>query len=131
MKLSSNTILFIGYFFTAALWFAGFSKMLRSENVIKIVLVLAVVLAIFGVLLRNPQTKMTLGNAADTFFGPLIYILTYAFFRFTYRKKYGVEPTYNRASWYDPQEGREQNLFDLVVFIIPMVLSILVPLLLG
>jgi hypothetical protein len=129
MNISTETILIIGYSLTGIVFLMGVYKKLRNIFIIMVSLVACIIIAIIGFLIRSERTDMVAGNAADSFFGPLIYIITFAFLRFIYKKKYSVEPTYNRSSWYDYEEGRRQNWLDVVVHILPLLLAIVLPLL--
>lgn len=129
MELSANTILIIGYLMTTTLAVFGFMKMLRDDRVIKTVTTISVLIALVGLLIRNDQTKDLAGNSADSFFGPLIYIVSYALLRFVYKRKFHVEPTYDRNSMFDKADGRRQNWLDITVHVLPFFLSLIIPLL--
>jgi len=60
---------------------------------------------------------------------PLIYTSFYSLLRKLFLKKYKMEPTYNRSSWYDFEEKRNQKWSDLGVFLIPVIASLAIPLL--
>lgn len=128
MPFSPNTILITGYILTGMLIVAGFMKMLRNNNTIKVITLISILVAAGGFLIRSETTKMTTGNAADSFFGPSIYILSYSLLRYFYKRKYKVEPTYEKYSWFDHAERRPQNWLDVTVHILPMMLSIIIPL---
>lgn len=105
-------------------------KKLRDNRRILVALLFSLPFAIYAL-----SEKIT-GNAfteklrpTDALFMPLVTVCTYALLRYLYKKAYKREPTYNRSSWFDPEEGRNQNIFDLIVFISPMVMGGLFPLL--
>ena len=119
----------IGLGLLGAVAIAGFYKKLRDNKVILMLLFPALLLAAFGLLIRSPELQQKGANSADFFISPLIYLLSYGTLRHIYKKQYGVEPTYNRSSWYDPEEGRKQNGFDVLVFILPVFIAAIFPVL--
>jgi hypothetical protein len=129
MNISSNSILIIGYSLTGLLFLMGLGKKLRNDNIIKISLIVSLIVAVIGFLIRSEQTKMAAGNAADSFYSPLVYIATYAGLRYLYKRRYRVEPTYNRSSWHDYKEGRRQNWLDVTVHLLPFMLALVIPML--
>lgn len=88
MNLSPHSILLIGYLATLILFVLGSMKKLRNDNIIKVTIAGSLIFAFVGYAIRNDNMKMAVGNAADSFFGPFIYIITYAAFRYFYKKKF-------------------------------------------
>jgi uncharacterized membrane protein YfcA len=97
-----------------------FCKKLRNNKALKIAASVTFPFAVLGVLLKTPEAAM--------FSGAFAQIISYAGLRFLFKRKYNFEPTYNRMSWYDNEEGRRQNWFDVIVFVIPLILCFIVPL---
>lgn len=95
-------------------------KRLRNDRLLKIASIITFLIAIPGFLLRVPESAMLIGA--------FVYIITYSGLRYLFKKKYDFEPTYNRMSWYDSEDGRKQNWFDVIVFVIPIMISFILPL---
>jgi len=95
-------------------------KKLRDNSALKIALSVTLPFAAFGVFNRTPEAAM--------FSGAFIQVISYACLRLLFKRKYHFEPTYNRSGWYDAEDGRRQNWFDVLVFIIPLMLSFVLPL---
>jgi len=95
-------------------------KKLRNDRSLRISSIITLLFAIPGVLIRTPEAAMLMGA--------FVQVVTYAFLRYLFKRKYSFEPTYNRMSWYDSEEGRKQNWFDVIVFVIPILLSFTIPL---
>jgi hypothetical protein len=131
VQLTGNQILIIGLSLTVIIGTCGFMKLLRSNKTLFILSIITAVIGIYGILIRGVQTELVNGNGADFLIAPFTYITTYAFLRMLYKKIYKVEPTYARYSWYDAEEGRKQNWFDVSVYILPMMLSFVVPIIIG
>jgi hypothetical protein len=128
MIVSSNTILYIGYILTGLLAVLGFMKVLRNDKLIKRIIFIALVFATFGFFIRSKENDIGIGFAPAVFASPLVYILSYALLRYLYKSFYRVEPTYNRSSWYDDEDGRRQNWLDVLVHVLPMFIAIIFPL---
>jgi uncharacterized membrane protein YfhO len=128
MSVSSNTIFYIGYIPTGILALLGFMKVLRNDKLIKTIFILALHFAILGFFINIKDDEIASGFTPAVFAAPLVYILSFALLRFLYKALYRVEPTYNRVSWYDEGDKREQNWFDVLVHILPMLLSFVFPL---
>jgi hypothetical protein len=122
-------VFWIGLGLAGALELAGLELKLRDDVIITKVTVLTAILGVFGFALRSDALEMGAANAADWLWCPFIYITAYAFLRFLYKRTYHREPTYNRSSWYDPNDRRRQNSFDVAVHIVPIILSMSGPLL--
>ena len=120
---------FILYFVVGML---GFLKKLRNDRIIFILIKSTGLISVYAIFLKI-QGLPFIGRVrdSDALFLPFIYLLTYAVLRHFYKKTYNREPTYNRTSWYDSDEGRELNFFDVAVFILPPFFSILFPVLLS
>jgi len=86
----------------------------------KFVVSITFLIAMLGWFIKVPEAGMLTGG--------LSYIICYAGLRHVYIRKYSIEPTYNRISWFDPDDGRRQNWLDVVVFVIPLLLSFIIPL---
>ncbi|HTL80073.1 MAG TPA: hypothetical protein VL651_00135 [Bacteroidia bacterium] len=127
MHFSGRELIFLGLTPTAAMLLAASYRRLRNDRIVFVLIILCVSLAIWGIYLRSPEFEMKGGNAADSLYSPLIYILTYATLRYLFKKKYGFEPTYYKHSWYDPVEKRDQNWFDIVVLMLPFLLAVFIP----
>jgi hypothetical protein len=128
MLVSSNTIFYIGYIPTGILAVLGFMKVLRNDKLIKTTFILALLFAILGFFIGIKDDDIGSGFAPAVFAAPLVYILSFTLLRFLYKVLYRVEPTYNRASWYDEGDKRKQNWFDVLVHVLPMLLSFVFPL---
>lgn len=95
-------------------------RYLRNNKSLKIAALVTLPLAVLGLLLETPEAAM--------FSGAFVQVVSYGSLRFLFKRKYNFEPTYNRMSWYDDKEGRRQNWFDVIVFVVPLILSFIVPL---
>lgn len=125
--MTSGTLLIIGLGFTTLISVMGFMKLFRSNKTIQILLVITVLIGMIGIYFRTNLTELPHGNAADSLWGPFVYIALYGILRYLYIQIYKREPTYNKSSWYDPEDGRRQNWLDVAVYIIPMISSIGIP----
>lgn len=118
----------VGIAITLALACCGFMQWLRSARILRPLLVLTGSLALMATILRTPgNTRL---NCWDGLMGPFIYTALFALARFLYKRSTGREPAYYLFAWYDPEEGRSQDLGDLVVHVVPMFAGIVVPLML-
>jgi hypothetical protein len=102
-------------------------KLLRNDRLIKRVIISAMLFATVGFFLEIKGDDIGSGFAPAVFAAPLVYILSYALLRNLYKALYRVEPTYNRASWYDHEDKRRQNWFDVLVHILRWLLSLAFP----
>ena len=125
MKFTATEISVVSLIITGFLAFCGFMNLLRSKSTLIILLVFTFSIAIFGMLIRNETTKMVNGNTADMLLSPLIYILTFTILRYFFKRKFNVEPTYKRHTWNDYDAGRRQNWFEVLVFALPLFLSLI------
>jgi hypothetical protein len=110
------------------LWFVvvmlGFSKKLRDNKRVIIILILTSLVSIYPIFLKIQGLPFSgHSRGSDFLFAPFIYMLTYGLLRWLYKRVYNREPTYYRAAWYDPEEHRKQNVFDVVVYVIPLLFS--------
>lgn len=127
MNISASIIANIGLALTTITALAGVDKRLRNDKTLLAAGAIALVIGIIGFLIRNESTSMARGNAADFLFGPFIYVLTYRILRKLYKRIYNVEPTYVWLSGYDVEDMRGVNLFDKVVYVLPLLLGMVLP----
>jgi hypothetical protein len=118
----------VGIAMTCCLAFCGFMKWLRNDRVLLFLLLLSGVLAIIGVSGRMPENPRL--NSWDGILGPFAYVASYASLRYLYKRIFRREPTYIRGSWYDWEEGRRQDWFDVAVHVLPMMIGLSVPIML-
>jgi len=131
MTPTGTQALIIGLILTGTLVTCGFMKLLRSNKILTVLTLVALLIGIYGLLIRGEETEMPNGNGADFLAAPFVYVVSYALLRMLYKRVYKMEPTYERYSWYDAKEGRNQNWLDVTVYILPMLLSFVVPLMMG
>ena len=110
----------------------GFFKKLRDDKTIIFLSLLTAIIAIY------PLTKIIEGapysgnfRQTDIFFLPFFYVSTYGLLRQLYKSIYKREPTYYRASWFDPEDNREQNWLDIFVYVGSMAISFLIVVLIN
>lgn len=103
----------------------GLFKKLRNNKAIIFSLFLSGLIAIVPIttILDHKSTAENL-NQNNGLLLPFIYVVLYGSLRMLYKRIYHREPTYYRADWYDPEDARNQNLLDVIVYISPMILSI-------
>ncbi len=118
----------VGVAITCCLAFCGFMKWLRNDRVLWALLLATAVLAVYGLLERVPENPRL--NTWDGLLGPFAYVASYASLRFLYKRILRREPTYMRGSWYDWEEGRRQDWFDVAVHVLPWMIALAVPVLL-
>jgi hypothetical protein len=99
-------------------------KLMRNNKVRMSCMGLGLMMSGTQIILAIHEHTFTRVTNSDALHMPLFYLTVYNCLRYAYIKVYGVEPTYNKASWYDPKDGRKQNWFDVVVFFIPLLLSL-------
>ncbi|AMM51110.1 hypothetical protein TH61_07835 [Rufibacter sp. DG15C] len=104
----------------------GFYKLFRKKNWTYRLLIFSGLLASFQLLLSIIKDGILAPIPSDTLYGPITYMVSYLLLRKMYVAIYRVEPTYNRCAWYDPEDKRRQNLLDIVVHVLPFLLSITV-----
>ncbi|MCB9164911.1 MAG: hypothetical protein H6592_15160 [Flavobacteriales bacterium] len=115
----------IGIAITCSLVFCGFMKWLRNDRLLLILVLATAVLAIIGIVGRIPENPRL--NTWDGLLGPFAYVGSYALLRHWYKKVFRREPTYQRASWYDHEEGRRLDWYDVTVHVLPMCVGLGVP----
>ncbi|MEZ4755789.1 MAG: hypothetical protein R2817_03055 [Flavobacteriales bacterium] len=115
----------VGIAVTCCLAFCGFMKWLRNDRRLVVLLLLTGVLAVVGITGRMPENPRL--NAWDGLLGPFAYVASYASLRYLYKRIFRREPTYCRGSWYDWEEGRRQNWFDVAVHVLPMMIGLGLP----
>ena len=128
MEISGQQILIISLILYTITVTCGFMKLLRSDKTLLTLSIVTLIIAVFGLLIRSEQTQMVNGNGATFLIAPFIYTISYLLLRKLYKFKYKIEPTYNRRSWYDSEDNRNQNLLDVTVHILPMLLGFIIPL---
>ena len=121
--------MYIGLLFTFIIGVVGLTNNLRNDNRLKNLIKLTLPFGIFGLFIRDDFFNGHIGSETDFLWGPFLYVLTYYLARRMYKSHYKMEPTYNRDSWYDPEEGREQNWADVSVAIFPIIIALLSPIL--
>lgn len=127
MTVKNEIVWWTGLLFTGILAIAGFLKKLRKDRTLFVLLLISIPIAVSGLLLRSPEYQMKGANGADILLGPFVYIVMYGGLRYVYKKIYKREPTYNRSSWYDPEEKREQNIMDVFAHVFPLMGAVLLP----
>lgn len=118
----------IGVAITCCLAFCGFMKWLRNDRVLLILLLGTAFLAAFGFVGRVPENPRL--NTWDGLLGPFAYVASYTSLRYLYKRIFRREPTYMRGSWYDWEEGRRQDWYDVSVHLLPMIIGLAVPVIL-
>lgn len=110
----------------------GFFKKLRDDNTIIFLLLLTALIAVYP-LIKIIEGEQYSGNIRQTniFFSPFFYVSTYGLLRQLYKSIYKREPTYYRASWFDPEDNRKQNWLDVFVYIGSMTISFLLVLVIN
>lgn len=121
-----------GYVFIGIFWMLGLLKRLQNDKIIKHLKVVAIGILLLGLFFKNKNIVIESGGYASIFYiGPIIYILVYSYLRKRFIQNFNMEPTYYWISWYDPEEGRKQTWNDVIVFILPIILSTVIPLTIG
>jgi hypothetical protein len=118
----------VGVAITCCLIFCGFMKWLRNDRLLLVLLLATAAMAVVGVLERVPENPRL--NTWDGLLGPFAYVASYASFRYLYKRIFRREPTYIRGSWYDQEEGRRQDWYDVAVHVLPMMIALAVPVIL-
>lgn len=116
---------FIGLIIWLIFTILGLFKKLRSNQAIIFSLFVSGLIAIVPIItmLDNESTAENL-NQNKGLLLPFIYVVLYGSLRMLYKRMYHREPTYYRAAWYDPEDARNQNFLDVIVYISPMILSL-------
>lgn len=120
-----------GLIVTGIIALLGFGKKLRSNKRLAILFVITSIVAIVGLILRNDVVEQRISNPADSLISPLAYVLCYAGLRQMFKAVYKMEPTYQRYRWYDKEDGRKQNVLDVLVHIFPLMVAVFVPFIIG
>jgi hypothetical protein len=131
MTLTGEQLLIIGLCITGILVVCGFMKLLRSDRTLIVLTILTIPIGVFGLYLRGDNTEMVNGNGSTYMISPFVYVTSFALLRMLFKSIYKMEPTYERFSWFDAEEGRKQNWLDVTVHIVPMLLSFVVPILID
>jgi hypothetical protein len=118
--------MFFGLIVTGIYACLGFYKLLRKRKWTNRLLIIAGVLASFQLLLSIIKDSLTAPILSDTLYGPITYMASYLLLRKVYMRIYKVEPTYNYGAWYDPADKRRQNWLDILVHVLPFLISITV-----
>jgi hypothetical protein len=118
----------VGMWITCGLAFCGFMKWLRNDRTLAVLLILTGLLAVIGVGGRVPENQRL--NTWDGLTGPLAYVASYALLRHAYKSIFRREPTYAYLTWYDLDERRRMNWFDLAVHMLPCMIAMAVPVIL-
>ncbi len=118
----------VGVTITCCLAFCGLMKWLRNDRVLTALLVVTGVLAIIGIVSRVQENPRL--NAWDGLISPFAFMTSFAFLRYAYKAIYRREPTYSYLTWYDLEERRHMNWFDLAVHLLPFLLALAVPVIL-
>lgn len=126
---AAKTLGFILWFILVMLCYF---KMLRDNKRLIILLLVASLFAVYAFILReNGQPFSGRYRGSNFLFSPFLYVLSYGILRYLYKDTYKREPTYDRHSWHDVDEGRDQNVFDVIVFVFPLFFSVLFPFLIS
>ncbi|GAB3235634.1 hypothetical protein GCM10027346_25530 [Hymenobacter seoulensis] len=125
--MNSHVPFYIGTGLTLALLLLGLEKQLRNNSLLKIILSVTLFIGCLGFYIRSPAYQSVGANAADSLWSPFFFILSYVALSWVYIRIYQQNPTYYRNSWYDPNEGRNQNWLDVVVHLVPLPIGLLLP----
>ncbi len=132
MNLTSQHIFWIGSGITLIFFMVVYLKLHRRKHVLISLFIIGLISFLIGLkLLSNPNYKMEIGHAATAFFSPIIYISVYNSLRLIFKRITGVEPTYEFASDYDKKDKRGLSIFDYIVYILPFLIAVTVPLYFG
>lgn len=132
MVLNSQHIFWTGFGILMVFIMMVYFKYHRKKYVIGVMFIIGILSAIIGIfLIQNPNFVMVKGHGATTFFAPIIYVSSYQVSRLIYKNKLGIEPAYEFASYYDHKDKRGLNIGDFIVYILPMTLAIVAPLIIG
>lgn len=126
-SMNDNLIFFTNMGLAMILAMFGMAKRLRDNQTLKTLLWITTLVGVTGSSLRFfPNMDISL-LTTWSFWNPFVYITLYAGLRHAYRLCYQREPTYHKASWFDPEEGRKQNTFDVFVHLFPMLMALIFP----
>lgn len=124
-------MLFLGLGATCVVGVLTSYKLMRNNKVLIGLMIVSLGMAISQVILSINENTFKRATLSDALYSPLVYVISYNSLRYVYIRMYGLEPTYNRMSWYDPKDGRRQNWFAVVVYVAPLFLSLGFPILLA
>lgn len=122
-----QTILFIGLGITFVLSLLSIMKLLRNDKTLVILFFLTLIIATYGFLIRNDVPVLKGGYSTDFLYSPWIFIVGYGSLRFLFKRKYGIEPTYNHLWKYDFEDNREIKALDIITHLLPFFASLLIP----
>jgi len=132
MKTTSTQLFWIGFGILLTFNLIVYSKFYRKKYVMIALFTIGLISGIIGlILLGKPEYEMARGQAATSFFSPIIYIFTYQVLRQIFKKIKGIEPTYEFASSYDNTDRRKLIILDYIVYITPFVLSLISIMIIG
>lgn len=107
-------------------------KLQRKKYMISALIFIGILCAITGYTLSDsPVYELDRGNAATSFYSPLIYIVSYQILRYLFIKNKRLEPAYDFASTRDRVDKRNLVFADYIVFIFPIILAVIIPLIIG
>ena len=121
---------FLGYGEALILSAVLVPKLMRSKKIFIIAFTISLITAITGFIISSNKNVLRIPNSYDFLYVPIVYMICYNLLRLLYIKIYNREPTYNRSSWYDPEDGRRQNWLDVIVYVIPIFVSLGFPIIL-
>ncbi len=126
METSGAMLTIIGF----AFWFGPMVLIhlgkLRNANSLSILLVIHLLLLAYGIfILDECISYASNNNVARVLFCPFIYISLFALLRMIFWKVYELEPDMAHYSRYSRFDNRKINFFDGVVFLLPILVSIL------
>jgi hypothetical protein len=124
--MNYEIILLLSLFLFFIVGLLGIFKKLRNDKNIRILIIITVLIAIYPLKLKLENAPyFGYMRVTDCLFLPFFYVSTYGLLRLIYKRIYKREPTYYRQSWFDPEDNREQNWFDMFVYIGSMFLPII------
>jgi hypothetical protein len=124
-------MLFLGLGTTCIIGVLTSNKLMRNNKVLVGLLIVSIAMTISQIVLSIHEKTFKRATLSDALYSPLVYVIFYNCLRHAYLRIFGIEPTYNRMSWYDPEDGRKQNWLDVIVYITPFFLSLGFPILLA
>lgn len=124
--MTSNEIFILNTLLCGILSFMGMFKHLRNNQTIQTLLIISAFYGFVSIFIHVFIVWMD-DLSSYSFWNPFVYIALYGVLRYLNISIYHREPTYNKASWYDPSEGRKQNTLDVLVHLLPMGVSLIFP----
>ncbi len=119
--LLGSLLIFLLVFFMVAINFLR-----NDKRIFKVILFLIMIFLTELLLIKFQFIELNNFDSIYLIITPMVYIITYFILRKIFIYLYGMEPTYNRSSWFDYSEGRRQNGGDMMVFFIPLILAVTV-----